>query len=195
MGDTPSPDNITAAVSDGCGFLLFEGHGSAGTWGTRYPGGEERTPPYVVYDFPKLKNGKKLPVTVIGGCHNSLFNVSIQKTYGPENASYWSYGLPLPECFSWWFTRKINGGSIATIGCTALEYGIVDFPLDGLGGYMDYLFFWAYGQIGEHVLGETWSTALTQYIDTSGLWGKTDVKMIEIWTLLGDPSLMIGGYS
>lgn len=194
-GPTPSPENITTAISDGCGFLLFEGHGSPGTWGTRYPGGEERTPPYLVYHFPQLKNGKKLPITIIGGCHNSLFNVSIQKTYGPDNESYWSRGLPLPECFSWWLTRKINGGSIATIGCTALEYGVVDFPLDGLGGYMDYLFFWAYGQMGEHVLGETWLTALSRYIDDSGFWGKTDVKIIEIWTLLGDPSLMIGGYT
>ena len=60
---------------------------------------------------------------------------------------------------------------------------------------MDYLFFYAYGQMGKHILGETWSAAVTEYISTSGFFGKLDVKTVQQWPILGDPSLIIGGYT
>jgi len=192
-GPTPTPENITEAASNGSGFLMFEGHGSPGTWATHYPGGVEWTPSYHIYKFPKLANKEKLPVCIVGGCHNSMFNVSFYKTYGPENGSYWTYGMPVPECFSWWLTRKIGGGSIASLGCTGLGYGVLD--MIGLSAYLDYLFFYAYGQMGKHILGETWSAAVTEYISTTGFFGKLDVKTVEQWPLIGDPSLMIGGYT
>jgi hypothetical protein len=192
-GPTPSPDNITRIVSEGSGFLMFEGHGTPGTWATHYPGGYEWTPIYMIYQFPQLSNGDRLPVCVVGGCHNSMFNVSIYKTYGPENESYWSHGMPIPECFNWWLTRKLNGGSIATIGCTALGYGIVDFI--GLSALMDAFFFWAYGEMGQHVLGDAWFVAVNEYVSSSGFIPKLDAKTVEEWELFGDPSLMIGGYT
>jgi hypothetical protein len=192
IGLTPSPENFTAVVSNGSGFLMLEGHGTPGSWGTHYPGGYEWTPILLIYHFPKLSNGEKLPVCVVGGCHNSLFNVSIYKTYGPENESYWSHGMPCPESFNWWLTRKISGGSIATIGCTALGYGFVDFI--GLSAYLDYLFFWCYQTMGKHVLGETWSSAVTEYVATFGNYFKLDAKTVMEWELFGDPSLMIGGF-
>jgi len=180
-------------VSNGCGFLMFEGHGTPFAWGTKYPGAEEWTPFFTILHMPKLSNRKKLPICVVGGCHDSLFNVSIYKTYGPQNESYWTQGWPAPECFSWWLTRKIGGGSIATIGCTALSYGFHDGI--GLSAYLDILFFWAYGEMGEHVLGEAWSTAVNEYLFTFGGFFKLDAKTVQEWVLLGDPSLMIGGYS
>jgi hypothetical protein len=100
--------------------------------------------------------------------------------------------MPIPECFNWWLTRKIGGGSIATIGCTALGYGIVDFI--GYSAFLDYLFFSAYGTMGKHVLGEAWSSAVTEYVAIFGNYFKLDAKTVQEWALLGDPSLMIGGY-
>jgi len=192
VGLTPSPENFTSVVSNGSGFLLLEGHGTPGSWGTHYPGGIEWTPILLIYHFLKLSNGEKLPICIVGGCHNGLFNVSIYKTYGPENESYWSHGMPIPECFNWWLTRKIGGGSIATIGCTALGYGIVDFI--GYSAFLDYLFFWVYSQMEQHVLGKTWSSAVTEYVAIFGNYFKLDAKTVQEWALLGDPSLMIGGY-
>ena len=34
-----------------------------------------------------------------------------------------------------------------------------------------------------------------EYISTTAFFGKLDVKTVEQWPLLGDPSLMIGGYT
>ena len=196
---TPTVEKITRAISRGSGFLQFEGHGNPAVWATHWPDSDEWTPKYDVYNFTRLRNGQKLPVCIVGGCHNSQINVTLNKTEsGPDVAGYWTHGLPIPECFSWWMTRKIFGGSIATIGMTGLGYGLVGSsnPI-GLGAYMDLLFFWAYGDQEEHVLGETCGAALNRYVSeipTHGD-GKTDTKTVQSWLLLGDPSLMIGGYN
>ena len=63
------------------------------------------------------------------------------------------------------------------------------------GGYIEDRFFEAYGVEGKDVLGETWGTAITNYINTfPPLEDRIDAKTIEEWVLLGDPSLKIGGY-
>ena len=197
-GTTPTNKNITRAIIKGSGFLSFEGHGNPAVWATRWPGGQVTVGRYDVFNFTKLFNLRRLPVCVVGGCHNSQINVTLNKTAnGPDVAGYWTHGLSIPECWGWWMTRKIFGGSIATIGMTALGYGLVGSgnPI-GLGAYMDLLFFWAYGDQEEHVLGDACGAALTRYVSEIPTYGdgKIDTKTVESWLLLGDPSLMIGGY-
>ena len=71
------------------------------------------------------------------------------------------------------------------------------------GGYIEGLFFHSYGIEGKHVLGNCWGTAVQEYLDTFPIdWnGKVesdtqgDCKTVQEWALIGDPSLMIGGYS
>jgi hypothetical protein len=200
-GTTPTVRNITRAIQPGGGFLSFEGHGNPSVWATRWPGGQVTVDRYDVFNFTKLFNLRKYPVCVVGGCHNSQINVTINKTAnGPDVAGYWTHGLPIPECWSWWMNRKLFGGSIATIGMTALGYGVVG-PTNpiGLGAYLDLLFFWAYGNQSQEILGDATNTALTQYVSeipTPPLADeKIDTKTVESWLVLGDPSLLIGGYS
>ena len=206
---TPSTDNIKREISAGCGFLLFDGHGHPGSWNTHWPGefnwGD--TPGGITcYDFPKLSNGDKLPICLVGGCHNSQFNITLFATL-LEKPYMWTHGFAFPECFSWWLTRKIGGGSIATMGNTGLGYGAVgdhgdvdgdgvDLPdtLEAVGGYQIHMFFKTYSE-GVDILGEVWGGAQSKYLNTfPGMEDQTDCKTVEQWPLFGDPSLKIGGY-
>ena len=119
----------------------------------------------------------------------------------------WTYGVPAPECFSWAFVRKINGGAIASFGNTGLGYGAVgesgDIDGDGvnlpdtletLGGYQIAKFYEKIDE-GEDILGKCWGASVTRYLNTfPGMDDKVDAKTVEQWPMLGDPSLKIGGY-
>ena len=125
------------------------------------------------------------------------------------NISYfhqsWVYGLPVYECWSWHLTRKIGGGSIATLGCTGLGYGKEDKqdPSQGGGGdWLNVLFFKEYGENQYEFLGEVWGNAIASYLEEFPIdWSQhafndtaLDAKTVQEWVLLGDPSLKIGGY-
>ncbi|MBS3777910.1 MAG: hypothetical protein KGY50_01300 [Candidatus Thermoplasmatota archaeon] len=224
-GLVPVTDDIVTAISDGCGLLLFAGHGSPEIWNTHWVGGpferSERVEGIWWFDMPKLSNEEKLPITVVGGCHNSQFNVTllsfvdywVNKLYeitGIESFKRFegSVYTPLPECFSWFLVRQPNGGSIATIGNTGTGYGYtgnsgdldgdgVDDPdcLEKYGGYLETLFYRSYGQKNSEYLGSAWQEAITDYLLVyPPMKSQTDAKTIEQWVLLGDPSLKIGGY-
>jgi len=160
-----------------------------------------------LFPIDTLSNGEKLPVAVIGGCHNSQFNVSAVPAFlnalhllfkfFPNNYM-WTYGQPVPECFSWRLVRNPNGGSIASIGNTGLGYGMPGKECTTGGGdaWITIEFFRQYGQEKQIILGNAHAQAITSYINNFDM---TDLeaghaKTVEQWVLLGDPSLKIGGY-
>jgi hypothetical protein len=223
-GPVPEPEDIVRIVSEGCGFLFFAGHGSAERWNTYWAEGfdEERAKGLWWFNMAKLSNGDKLPVCVVGGCHNSQFNVTtlcflnywlnkIGKMFNIDFLRRWPGNVytPLPECWSWFLTRKPGGGSIATIGNTGTGYGAIgnhgDLDGDGIddpdcietkGGYIEIQFFKAYGEDNVDILGEAWGQAVTTYINVyPGMQDQIDCKTVQQWALLGDPSLKIGGYA
>lgn len=197
----PTTFNIRREINKGCGFLYIAGHGNPFLYNTHWyheynfgnsPGGIN------IYEMLLLFNGKKLPICVIGACHNSEFNVSFFNYL----KSPLEYG-PTPECWSWMLTRKIGGGAIATIGYTGLEW-VATFGWDTddipdctqyFSGFLDSRFFHAYGVDGVGILGEAWGQAITEYYDQfPGMAKKWDCKTPQQWLLLGDPSLKIGAY-
>jgi hypothetical protein len=198
-GSFAGVDDVVNTINQGCGFLFFSGHGSPYSWGTNPPYNDSN----LIYGLKLhhmllLKNEEKLPICVVGGCHNSMFNISLFH-------QSWTYGFPAPECWSWLLTRKIGGGAIATIGCTGLGYGKEDKhnpELGGGGDYLNVLFFKEYGQNQSNTLGEVWGTAISTYLDEYPIdWNELgfsdtglDAKTVQQWVLLGDPSLKIGGY-
>ena len=226
-GKLTGMDDVINAVSEGSGFLFFSGHGSPNVWADQYPGipgdrgpasvtGLKVTnlrpwPPFLTFPlFPMdtLSNGEKLPVAVVGGCHNSQFNVSmvlgvldIMHYFFPAfpELLMWCHGTPVPECFSWRLIRNPNGGAIASMGNTGLGYGMPGKELTTGGGdsWITIEFFKQYGEEGHDILGEAYQQTLTNYVNTFDMNNLEagHPKTIEQWVLLGDPSLKLGGYS
>ncbi|MBN2599833.1 MAG: hypothetical protein JXA75_04760 [Candidatus Thermoplasmatota archaeon] len=210
---TPVTENIIREINGGCGFLFFDGHGGPSWWNTFWPGEFDeliQDGGISISQFSRLHNGKKLPICIIGGCHNNLFNVSLLSTItDPRNKRFtWSNGVPIPECWGWSLTVRRNGGAIATIGNTGLGYeaGGEVGDLDGdsvnepdcvesLCGYLETRFFKGYQEKHIDILGKNWCYSIAEYLHIyPGMEGWSDAKTLEQWVLFGDPSLKIGGY-
>ncbi len=161
------------------------------------------------FTMNQLSNTNKLPVVCVGGCHNSQFNVSLIPTIlSKYNQNYMNtYGTPVPECWGWFMVKLPKTGAIATMGNSGYGWGSEgDVCTIGTGdGWINTEFFRQYGQENQHVLGSAYIQAITNYIthhktmelnywriDTG--WDGIDQKTVEQWILLGDPSLIIGGY-
>jgi hypothetical protein len=239
-GKFNGPDDVINTFSNGSGFVFFSGHGSPGYWGDQYPGipGNRQYgsvdglvvsnllsyPPFItgrpVWPMKKLSNNDKLPITIVGGCHNSLFNVSLIPSalhlywvMLGRDTGLWTYGNLVPQCWSWYMVQLPHTGSIATIGNTGLGWGWEgEFCTVGAGdGWISSEFFKQYGehygQEGYQTLGQVYQQTQTSYVNTfkdftlpecwwspDFGWDAIDAQAVQQWTLLGDPSLQIGGY-
>ena len=79
---------------------------------------------------PKINNGHKQPIILVGGCHNSQYNVSLSnifrdiKEYGLKNYLFSRvyYMEWIPKCWSWWLTSKEDGGA----GCSQDSFIIME---------------------------------------------------------------------
>ncbi len=206
---------VEDAINDGAGLIHMAGHANPSCLVTHPPHDEDgRIVILQMYDIknpmnmhPKLNNNDMLPVILIGGCHNSQFNVSLMNIikgimeYGIKGmfleSPYKFYYMEwVPKCFSWWLTSNPNGGAIATMGNTGLGMGIGGQNyVTGLDGWLFPRFFYHYGQDGEEHIGMAHSSAITDYVNEFDInTDSEDRQMIQQWALLGDPSLMIGGY-
>jgi hypothetical protein len=204
---------VNNAMNEGAGFAYFCGHGSPASWSTHYPpDGQEWTTGYELTDMMFLRNKNKLPVTVVGGCHNGEFDVTLfniisgikeygLKEYFFEEPFLFYYNKWVPNCWAWWLTSKPGGGAIATIANTGLgthgendqDYnGIADY-LEVLDGWLELRFLELYGMENSNDLGENHGQAIAEYLHWFlGSNQKMDTKMVQQWELFGDPSLRIG---
>jgi len=200
-GSFSCSEDVQNAISQGCGWVHFAGHANPALWGNFLPDAE--TESEFIYGVTFLdiakgaySNGNKLPVMIIGGCHTCQFNVSMQQIL-TENGLDSLHRLEwIPTDFSSWFLLQGGGGSIASLGPTGLGWGYVnEYVTLGLGGWLDPRFAHAYAVQNKDILGETWGTAIKDYINIIGHVNedRIDRKTIEETVLLGDPSLKIGG--
>jgi len=239
-GKFNGPDSVISSFSEGYGFAYFSGHGSPGVWQDQKPGipgnrghatveglwvsNLRSYPPFIskqpIWPMKELSNNGKLPIVVVGGCHNSLFTVStITSAINyftiilGRNNQMWTYTLVVPQCWSWYLVQLPNTGAIASIGNTGLGWGWEgEFCTVGAGdGWISSEFFKQYGehygQEGYQTLGQVYQETLTSYVNTFKDftlpecwwypdlgWDAIDAQSVEQWPLLGDPSLQIGGY-
>ena len=57
------------------------------------------------------------------------------------------------------------------------------------------MFFKSIGIDNVEYVGSAWQNAITNYLSVyPGMKSQNDAQTVEQWCLLGDPSLMIGGY-
>jgi hypothetical protein len=194
---------VKEKMDPGCGFAYFCGHGNPTSWSTHFPPGDTWTAGYTIFDMIYLNNKEKLPVVVVGGCHNAQFDTTILNLFKSWFDDSIKYGTWAPRCWAWWLTVKLGGGAIATIADTGLgTHGREDTDKNGIPDYNEILDGWLelnflaqYGIYGKDILGENHGDTLTQYLHLfKGANEKMDVKMVQQWILLGDPSLKIGGY-
>ena len=215
-GELTGPKDVITTLSKGSGFTFFSGHGNPQIWGDHFPGvpGSRREgsvdglltvdlrPGYPYFPFPMelISNFNKPFVVVVGGCHNSQFNVSLIPAMQDKRneKKMWCYGQPLMETWSWWLTRLNKRGAIASIGNTGLGYGYLgkDCTIVGLDGGICIEFFYKYGQEGIDIIGQNHGQTITKYVGTFDITNHPEghTKTVQQWVLLGDPSLKIGGY-
>jgi len=146
-----------------------------------------------------LNNGNKLPIIFFDACLTAKLDFNFTDLHGYFHGTVYllTRVFHLSEdpsvnydCFAWLFISKTNGGAIATIGSTRTAYTWVDSNgVYGGAGYLDVHFFMAYHE-GAH-LGPMLTSAQNDYINNVG----KDYFTIEEFMILGDPSLMIGGYN
>lgn len=191
--------SFNRAINKGAGFVSYAGHGFEHGWGTYRPNAV--TDIMILYYLPFvnwLKNGNKLPIIFFDACLTAKldFNITDLQEYYPRIANRLAQLLGLSsnpsdfyQCFAWSFLAKENGGAIATVGSTRSAYTWVDANgVYGGAGYLDVHFFDSYeagGTVGQMLTGSQ-----NAYIQNVG----ADYFTIEEFILLGDPSLMVGGY-
>jgi len=200
LGLTPTHTNITNSINNGAGFVDFEGHGNPLAWDTIWFDGvypKDWTGGLTVKYFPDILNGDKLPVVVVGGCHNGLYNISIIPNFlDKKGTKYFCYGYPYPVCFCWGLVVKPRGGAIASAGDTGFGLGSEDEGVDNpisLSAALETNFFWQIGNNNVTNLAKAHSQAITKYINEHHI-GLLDADCITNWALFGDPSLQFGGY-
>jgi len=199
--------NVVEAISQGAGFVDFEGHGNPMSWATHPPHDENTWINGMLVSHMRLLQNKGMyPILMVGGCHNSQFNVSVlnlinlnlKKSYEAYWKSEWS-----PESWGWWIVKMPDKGAIASIGCTGLGYGaIYDTNKDGIpdciqqyGGWIDIQFFKLIGNGNATYVGDAHSMAIADYVaNFETMRDNIDCKTVQEWVLLGDPTLKIGGY-
>ena len=212
-GPVPIPNDIINAITNGSGYVMMQGHGNPLAWNTIWADGvypRDWTGGLHFVHFRKLKNGNKLPVVIIGGCHNALFNVTIIKTLQSGNYKwpkipilknlilnetwYWTYGTPAPRCYSWWLLALPKGGAIGSTGCTGYGIGPGGGNPNKLSAKLETNFFDQIGQNGTLTLGGAHSGSIRNFVLEDTVPTPTAGHCVTVYQLFGDPSLKLGGY-
>jgi hypothetical protein len=188
-------------INKGTGFVSYSGHGFEHGWGTYKP--NSLTDQGMIWYFTPyiigLKNENTLPIIFFDACLTAKldFNFTDLQHYYPNVVHLLTRIFKLSEnpsvfypCFAKSFLTKENGGAIATIGATRSAYTHVD--ADGVYGGAGYLNVHFFGSYYKGVTaGEMLTGAQNAYINNVF----PDYFTLEEFILLGDPSLMVGGYS
>jgi Peptidase family C25 len=209
-GRFTGPDPVIAEISKGCGFVHFSGHGNPKTWANHPPQNETFINGPNAFEMKELTNGDKQPIVIVGGCHNAQFNTSVLnliKGILKEGLRYFAWKMSLgrfwynewiPQCWAWAMDIQAKGGAIGVIANSGLGYGEPGAnTLTERGRHLEWLFFKAYHDDidGKRYLGETHAADLMYYMNVHPpMDDQVDCKIVQEWVLLGDPSLLIGGY-
>lgn len=206
-------DLVADHINEGAGFVFIAGHASPMVWADHYPGvpgGRHNADILglltmdvgrsgrIIPSLPinNLQNGDKLPVMLLSGCSPCRIDVSLLYIFR-DGLNAFFRGYATFESLGWWITRLENGGTIATLGPSALGYGYIgEHTTQGLGGW-----FWPemirqYAQEDQTVLGDAFTQTLNSFITEFGpglsQMGIINAKTVQEMIVLGDPTLVMG---
>jgi len=199
-GSLTGHTELLDAINQGCGFVLYEGHGLQNRIETFNPNGDSVELFNNKY-IPLLRNKGQYPICVFGCCVTAKFDVTLLNIF---NSDRFGNSDCTPEEIGWRLVRKPNGGSIAHIGATSVVWGytgdlddngIPDSVENGLLGWLNSEFFRLYIEEGYQYLGELHWETIRNYCNTFSVHSNNlDCKHVQQITLIGDPSLKVGGY-
>jgi hypothetical protein len=183
---------ISGAINEGAGFLDYSGHGFEHGMGT-YPPSDKNFKVYLTPYIRDLVNGYKLPIIFFDACLTTKLDFTLGDLLSYKEYQIFKILTLIPgidedmklPCYAWYFVKHEGGGAIATIGATRTAFGGVEAG----AGKISIEFFKAYNS--SEMLGQMMTKAQNAYI-TDVPW---DEFTVEEFTLLGDPSLKLGGYS
>jgi len=183
--------SISGAINQGAGFLDYSGHGFEHGMGTYPPHGLYlRT--YLTPYIEDLLNGYKLPIMFFDACLTAKLDFVLQDVLNYKQyrifdvlAKIMNYdtNIPLP-CYAWYFIKHKDGGAIATIGATRTAFG----GTNSGAGKLSLEFFSSYEK--SETIGQMITEMQNGYISDV----PDDEFTVEEFILLGDPSLILGGY-
>lgn len=206
-GTLTEEQDIINHINEGSGFVMFSGHSDPFLWSTHPPENDSWIDAPNCYSMDCFENINKLPVIHVSGCWNAKFEtgyLSLINGIIRDGIKYFiKTGMPtgyyshdwVPKCWSWSLCSVENKGCIAITGNTGLGYGILgEECLSGKSNFMELKFFQSYSE-GIDNLGEVHSNQIIKYMNEyPPMDDKIDCKLAQERTLLGDPSLKIGGY-
>jgi hypothetical protein len=155
----------------------------------------------VLHDFyvDRFTNRGACPVCVLGQCFNGKFDVSRSNTLGPNVKEQDC----IPWCVAWGMVGLTSGGAVAVLSNNNTCYGVPgDQNANGIpddaemyGGFLAVEIFRLYGEEEKRILGEIFAASVKNYVDQFPVHGNMyHHKSVTEWTLIGDPTLRIGGY-
>jgi hypothetical protein len=190
--------------------LLFHGHGLQNSLFTHNSDGEQIT----VFDLQymdEINNMDMYPISVVGCCLTTKFDVGVLNFLSIfENLKQhrWFRNMKyecVSESLSWQMVKKTDGGSIAHIGSSSTAWGTDgDRNSDGIPdsiqmGYTSGLCYEFFNIVSEgelDILGDVYVETLSRIIKDQDPYNDVvQVKCIQEFQLIGDPSLKIGGYT
>jgi len=164
--------NVIKEFNKGAGFFHFFGSGNEGMWYTYSSDAKKICKFNNLHNFICLQNGYKLPIVFLGACVTG-------------NLNFMNRAFP---CFAWSLVTNKNGGAIATIASTQLDVWIVEKNFFAGTALLSSEFCKAFKP--GLFLSDVLMQAQKNYIKKIG----KDYEILESFILIGDPTLMIGGY-
>ncbi len=190
----PELKDTAKTFSKGAHFVYFSGHGSPLVWVTHPANTTDVWMQRIdAKDLWRFSNFKKLPVVVVGGCHDAQYNITLYTTLKSRDLGndrwYWTHGMPGVACFCWRMMIIPWGGAVSIVGGTGLTTSYVGDP-NTLNSRLATDFFYEIGQNGAKTFGAAFHGSIQKFLEENTI-GITEAHAITIWNALGDPSLQI----
>jgi hypothetical protein len=178
--DTFNPMKINFEISKGAGFVSYSGHGFEYGFATSEPDSSPAIFYYVQFILGIL-NGNRYPIMYFDACLTASLDYNNR-----------IFGIDFP-CLAWSMIKKHYGGAVACIGSTRVGFGgFAGDPFIAGTSCLHRYFFEAY-ESGTF-LGDMFIQAQQSFIEEIINNVIYDPLTLQEFTLLGDPSLKVGGY-